>query len=71
MANTLMGWAGALAVLASFSLIAGGLYLWKRDRKRALLMLLAAAITLVNLYSWTTMPGPPKPQAGVTEAPPG
>ena len=71
MAGTLLSWAGALAVLASFALIGGGLWLWRRDRKRALLMLLAAAVTLVNLYSWTTMPDPPVRTERVAQPPVG
>ncbi len=71
MIGTLMSWAGALAVLASFALIGGGLWLWKRDRKRSLLMLLAAAVTLLNLYSWTTLPQAPITPASVTHPPAG
>lgn len=71
MAATLMSWAGALAALASFALIGGGLWLWNRDRKRSLLMLLAAAITLFNLYSWTTMPKAPPGPERVTQPPAG
>lgn len=49
----------SLAALAAFALVGGGLYLWKRDRKRALLMLAAASVTFINLYMWTSMPRPP------------
>lgn len=41
-----------LAVLASLALAAGGLFLWRRDRKRAILMLLVAVVTLFNVWMW-------------------
>lgn len=68
MTGTLMSWAGTLAVLASLALIVGGLWLWNRDRKRSLLMLLAAAVTLLNVYSWTTMPKVPAQPASPAQA---
>ncbi|MBS3960468.1 MAG: hypothetical protein KGZ61_01335 [Sandarakinorhabdus sp.] len=71
MTDTLMSWAGALAALVSFALIGGGLRLWNRDRKRSLLMLLAAAVTLLNLYSWSTLPDSPREPARVTQPPAG
>jgi len=49
----------SFSVLAAFALVGGGLYLWKRDRKRALLMLAAAGVTFLNLFMWTGMPRPP------------
>ncbi len=49
----------SLAALAALALVGGGIYLWNRDRKRALLMLGAAGVTFVNLYLWTSMPRPP------------
>jgi hypothetical protein len=55
----------ALAVLGAFALAAGGLFSWKRDRKRAVLLLGVAAVTLGNVWSWSTLPEP----QGV-EAPP-
>lgn len=55
----MIAWLLSLAALAAFVLIGGGLYLWRRDRRRALLMLGAATVTLLNLYLWSTMPRPP------------
>lgn len=45
----------SLAVLAAFALVGGGLWLIfsRRDRKRGLLMVLAAAVTLGNVLVWT------------------
>lgn len=50
----------SLAVLAALALIGGGAYLAARrpaDRQRGLLMLLAGAVTLLNIWLWATMPG--------------
>lgn len=49
----LLALAYGLAVLASFALAVGGLFLWKRDRKRAVLMLLVAVVTLFNVWMWS------------------
>ncbi|HEY7810891.1 MAG TPA: hypothetical protein VIA98_10970 [Allosphingosinicella sp.] len=45
----------SLAVLATFALLAGGLYLLiaKRNRKQGPLMLLAAAVLIGNVLVWT------------------
>jgi hypothetical protein len=48
----------ALAALGAFALALGGLWMWRRDRKRAVLLLAAAAVTLVNVISWSTLPSP-------------
>ena len=50
----------SLAVLASFVLIGGGVWLIaaKRDRKRGGLMIAAALVTLLNVWSWSTLPKP-------------
>lgn len=49
-----------LAVLASFALIGGGAWQLSRrpgDRRRAWLMIAAGAVTLFNVWSWSTLPG--------------
>ncbi|QMW22000.1 hypothetical protein [Sandaracinobacteroides saxicola] len=46
----------ALGVLVSFALVGGGLWLWRRDRKRALLMLAAGVVLLFNIVMWSTLP---------------
>lgn len=56
-----------LAMLGTFALAAGGLWMWRRDRKRAVLLLAAAAVTLLNVLSWSTMPT----QQGVAPVPAG
>jgi hypothetical protein len=45
----------SLLVLAAIALVAGAVYLWRKPgmRKQALLMLMLAAIALVNLAIWT------------------
>lgn len=48
----------ALAMLGAFALALGGLWMWRRDRKRALLLIAAALATLVNVLSWSTLPAP-------------
>jgi hypothetical protein len=56
-----------LAMLGALALGLGGLWMWRRDRKRALLLLAAATVTLVNVISWSTMPasqGVAPPAAG-------
>nr|WP_295371600.1 hypothetical protein [uncultured Sphingosinicella sp.] len=48
----------SIVMLAVFALAAGGIYLiaTRRDRKRGVLMLAAAAVFLVNVLIWT-LPG--------------
>ena len=48
-----------LAVLGALALFAGGLWGWRRDRRRAFLLIAAAVVTLINVISWSTLPGPP------------
>lgn len=45
----------SLAVIASFALVGGGLYLLikRRERKQGVLMLVAAAVLFVNVLIWT------------------
>lgn len=45
----------SLAVIASFALAGGGIYLLakRRDRKQGLLMLVAAAVLFGNVLIWT------------------
>lgn len=47
-----------LAMLGALALALGGLWMWRRDRKRAILLLAAATVTLVNVISWSTLPAP-------------
>lgn len=46
----------SLAILGTFALVAGGIWMWHRDRKRAVLLLVAATVTLLNVISWSTLP---------------
>jgi hypothetical protein len=48
----------SLAVIAAFALAGGGLYLLakNRDRKPALLMILASAVLLANVLIWALPP---------------
>jgi uncharacterized membrane protein YozB (DUF420 family) len=50
----------SVAVLASFALIGGGVWLIVKgkDKKRGALMIAAAAVTLLNVWSWSTLPSP-------------
>ncbi|MFA9200232.1 MAG: hypothetical protein ACEQR8_03455 [Cypionkella sp.] len=45
----------SILVLAAFALVAGALYLWRKPgmRRQALLMLVLAAIAVVNVAIWT------------------
>ena len=54
MADILYG----LAMLGGIALAIGGLWMWRRDRKRAVLLVLAAGVTLFNVVSWSTLPAP-------------
>ncbi|SNT04845.1 hypothetical protein SAMN06295912_13424 [Sphingomonas laterariae] len=49
------GIAPAIAMLAIFALIAGGVYLirTRRDRRKGVLMLVAAAVFFGNVLLWT------------------
>lgn len=47
-----------LAVLAGLALLLGGARLWRRDRRRALLMLLVALVTLLNVWTWSGLVAP-------------
>jgi uncharacterized membrane protein len=50
-----MGTVLSILVLAALALIAGSVYFWRRPgyRKQALLMLVLAAIALINVAIWT------------------
>lgn len=45
-----------LAMLGALALALGGLWMWRRDRKRAILLCLAAVVTLFNVWSWSSLP---------------
>jgi hypothetical protein len=45
-------------MLGAFALALGGIWMWRRNRLRAILLLLVAAITLFNVWSWSTLPVP-------------
>lgn len=47
-----------LAMIGALALAIGGVWMWRRDRKRALLLLAAATVTLLNVLSWSTLPSP-------------
>lgn len=53
------GWAGSIAMLATLLLLAGAWHLRRRDRRRAVLMLVAGAVVAINLWLWSTMPATP------------
>jgi hypothetical protein len=47
----------SVVALAALALVAGGIYLWRRGvRKQAGLMLVLAAVMIVNVLIWT-LPG--------------
>ena len=45
--------APGIAMLAVFGLIWGGVRSWRRDRQRAVLMIVCAVVILVNVLIWT------------------
>ncbi len=47
-----------LAALGAFALAIGGLWMWRRDRKRAILLLVASVVTFLNVWSWSTLLAP-------------
>ena len=49
----------SILVLAAFALVAGAMYLWRKPgmRRQALLMLVLAAIAVVNVAIWTLPDG--------------
>ena len=51
----LANWALGLAMVAAFLLVIGGIVLIRRDhdRKRGVLMLVAAAVLVANVAIWT------------------
>ncbi|HVH48695.1 MAG TPA: hypothetical protein VM760_02290 [Sphingomicrobium sp.] len=53
--QTFAAWALGIVMIAAFLLIAGGIVLIRRDhdRKRGVLMLVAAAVLIGNVAIWT------------------
>jgi drug/metabolite transporter superfamily protein YnfA len=53
--QTITNTALALAMLAAFLLIMGSYFAWRRqgDRKRGILMLVAAIVLIANVAIWT------------------
>lgn len=45
--------APAIAMLAVFALLFGGTRLWRRDRRKAILMVVCAFVILGNVLIWT------------------
>lgn len=45
--------APGIAMLAVFGLLWGGIVVWKRDRRRAVLMIVCAGVILGNVLIWT------------------
>jgi hypothetical protein len=58
-----------LAMLGAAALGLGGIWMWRRDRKRAILLIAAAVVTLVNVLSWSTL-STPQDAGGRGVAPP-
>jgi hypothetical protein len=54
-AQAMAALAPAISMLAVFALIFGGIYLWvkKRDRQKAMLMLVLALVIFGNVVIWT------------------
>jgi uncharacterized membrane protein YccC len=50
-----------LGMLAVAALLFGAVRLWKPDRRRAVLMAIAAAVIFANIVLWSTMPAVPAP----------
>ena len=61
-----------IAMLGAFLLALGGIWMWRRNRTRALLLFVIAAILIFNVWSWSTLPQrqPPAPQGMAGEAKP-
>jgi hypothetical protein len=53
-----------LAMLGALGLGIGGIWMWRRDRMRALLLVAASLVTLGNVWSWSTLPAPDPGAAG-------
>lgn len=60
-------WILSFAVLAALALFGGAAYLWRKpaERRRAMLMAVAALVVLMNVAIWSL----PEPQATSEEAP--
>ena len=61
-----------IAMLGAFLLALGGVWMWRRNRTRALLLFVIAAILIFNVWSWSTLPQrqPIQPQGMAGEAKP-
>lgn len=53
----------SLLIIASIALIAGSVWLWNRDRKRAMLMVIAAVVLFANAWLISGMPEASPPVA--------
>jgi len=56
----------SVLVLSAIGLVAGAVYLWRKPgmRRQAMLMLLAAAVAVVNVAIWTLPDGEGRSPAG-------
>ena len=65
-------WILSLAVLAAMALLAGAIFLWRRpgERRRAILMAVAALVVLMNVAIWS-LPEPRTTDGSGASAAPG
>jgi hypothetical protein len=49
------------AMLGALGLAIAGLSVWRRDRRRSLLLLAVALVTAFNVWSWSSLPGADQP----------
>ncbi|TPE60997.1 hypothetical protein FJQ54_08825 [Sandaracinobacter neustonicus] len=58
-----------LVMLGAFLLAIGGVWMWRRNRKRSLMLFAISAILIFNVWSWSTLP-PHQPAAAQDRQPP-